>query len=289
MATTTAVYASARRRARGTALRQAAGVVVLGMIAVATVVPFLFMISTSFTESYAVMSYPPRLIPPNPSLDNYLGILTFKDGIFYRWFFNTALVTVVGTGIALILNSLAGYVFAKKEFVGRDFLFALILSTLMVPGAVTLLPSFKIIRDLGMYNTYLALIVPSMATVMGIFLMRQFIGTLPTELIEAATIDGCGELGIFRRIILPLCKPPLGAMGIFLALGHWNAFLWPLVATRTGEMRTLTVGLATMRTETWINYGLVMAGATLTLLPILLFYLFFQRYFIEGLRLGVSK
>jgi len=259
-------------------------------ISVATVVPFLFMASTSFTESFTMMSYPPRLIPPDPSLQNYFDVIfRFQGGLFPRWFFNTVITTAAITIGSLFLNTLSGYLFAKKEFYGRDLLFALLLSTLMVPRAVTLIPAFQVVRFAGLFNTYWALIIPALATPFGIFMMRQFISSLPTALIEVAKIDGASELRIFWSIIMPLSKPAMAALGIFTVMTAWNDFLWPLVVLRATDMRTLVVGLATIQGQFVVNYGMVMAGSVVTVLPRLLLYIMCQPYFVEGLRLGYGK
>jgi multiple sugar transport system permease protein len=260
------------------------------LISVATVVPFLFMASTSFTQSFTMMTYPPQLIPDNPSLKNYHEIIfVFQNGLFPRWFFNTLFTTLCITVGSLLLNTLSGYIFAKKEFWGRNVVFSLLLATLMVPGAVTLIPAFLMINRLGLFNTYWALIIPALASPFGIFMMRQFIQSLPSELIEVAKIDGAGELRIFWSIIVPLCTPAMAALGIFTVINAWNAFLWPLVVLRSNTMRTLVVGLATVQSEFNINYGLVMAGSVLTVLPMLVLYILFQPYFVEGLRMGYGK
>lgn len=276
-----------RRRIR---VSQVIWLLVMVGVSIVTVLPFLFMASTSLTESYVMMSYPPRLLPPNPTLDNYYNIIfQFQGGLFGRWFFNSAFTTAAITIGCVFLSTLAGYLFAKKEFIGRDVVFTLILATLMVPGAVTLIPAFQVTRALNLYDTYGALIVPGLASPIGIFMMRQFISSLPTELIEAAKIDGASEIGIFWRIIMPLSKPGMAALGIFTALGAWNALLWPLVVLRSTEMHTLVVGLATIQGQFVVNYGLVMAGSVLTVLPMLVLYMLFQPYFIEGLRLGYGR
>jgi len=260
------------------------------LISVATVVPFLFMASTSFTQSFTMMNYPPTLIPDNPSLSNYYEIIfQFQEGMFPRWFFNTLFTTLCITVGSLFLNTLSGYIFAKKEFYGKNFVFALLLATLMVPRAVTLIPAFLMINKLGLFNTYWAIIIPELSTAFGIFMMRQFISSLPSELIEVAKIDGAGELRTFWSIIIPLSTPAMAALGIFTVINAWNAFLWPLIVLRANTMRTLVVGLATVQSEFNINYGLVMAGSVLTVLPMLILYILFQPYFVEGLRMGYGK
>ena len=278
------------RTKRATRLWQALFYLIVIALSVVTVVPFLFMASTSFTKSFTMMTYPPTLIPDNPSLNNYYEIIfVFQKGLFPRWFFNTVFTTVLITVGSLFLNTLSGYIFAKKEFYGRDLLFTLLLATMMVPVAVVLIPSFQIIRLFRLFNTYWALIVPALATPFGIFMMRQFISSLPTALIEVAKIDGARELRIFWAIIVPLSTPGMAALGIFTVMNAWNAFLWPLIVLRANEMRTLVVGLATVQSEFNINYGLVMAGSVLTVLPLLVIYVIFQPYFVEGLRMGYGK
>ncbi len=275
---------------RQTAVWQLVWYLLMIVISVVTVVPFLFMASTSFTQSFTMMTYPPTLIPENPSFANYYEIIfTFQDGMFPRWFLNTLFTTVAITAGSLFLNTLSGYVFAKKEFYGKNFIFALLLATLMVPRAVTLIPSFLIVNRLGLFNTYWALILPELSTAFGIFMMRQFISSLPSELIEVAKIDGAGEMRTFWSIIIPLSTPAMAALGIFTVINSWNAFLWPLIVLRANTMRTLVVGLATVQSEFNIDYGLVMAGSVLTVLPMLVLYILFQPYFVEGLRMGYGK
>lgn len=275
---------------RSTMTWQVVCYILMILISVVTVVPFLFMASTSFTKSFTMMTYPPTLIPENPSLDNYYEIIfTFQEGLFPRWFLNTLFTTLCITGGSLFLNTLSGYIFAKKSFYGKNVVFSLLLATLMVPGAVTLIPAFLMVNRLGLFNTYWALIIPGLASPFGIFMMRQFISSLPTELIESAKIDGASELRTFWSIIIPLSTPAMAALGIFTVINAWNAFLWPLVVLRANTMRTLVVGLATVQSEFNINYGLVMAGSVLTVLPMLILYILFQPYFVEGLRMGYSK
>ncbi|NJN83985.1 MAG: carbohydrate ABC transporter permease [Caldilineaceae bacterium] len=186
---------------------QVVSYIIMIVISVATVVPFLFMASTSFTESFTMMTYPPTLLPDNPSLKNYYEIIVnFQGGLFPRWFFNTVFTTAMIVGGSLLLNTLSGYIFAKKEFYGRNVVFALLLSTMMVPRAVTLIPAFQIVNLLGLFNTYWALILPGLASAFGIFMMRQFISSLPTELIEVSKIDGASELRIF--LVRLSCRSP---------------------------------------------------------------------------------
>ena len=275
---------------RGKYLWQGICYLLMILISIATVLPFLFMFSTSFTQSFTMMSYPPTLLPDNPSWNNYWEIIfNFQHGLFPRWFFNTLFTTLFITGGSLILNTLAGYIFAKKEFYGKRLIFSLLLATMMVPGAVTLIPAFLMINKLKLFDTYWALILPALASPFGIFMMRQFIQSLPTELIEVSKMDGAGELRIFWSIIIPLSLPAMAALGIFTVINAWNSFLWPLVVLRSNTMRTLVVGLATIQSEYHPEYGLIMAGSVLTVLPMLILYILFQPYFVEGLRMGYGK
>lgn len=269
---------------------QAAFLVILTGISVVTVVPFLFMASTSFTQSFTMMSYPPTLIPKSPSLQNYANLLfRFQGGLFGHWFLNSVVVTASIVLGSLFLNTLSGYLFAKKQFIGREVAFFLVLSTIFVPPAVTLIPAFRVVVALHLSNTYGALILPALASPIGIFLMRQFISTLPNELIDAAKIDGATEIQVFLHVVLPLSRAGIAALGIFTVVSSWNSFLWPLVVLRAASMYTLPVGLASLTGQFSVNYGNVMAGSVVTVLPLVVLYSLFQRYFVEGLRLGAIK
>ena len=275
---------------QSTRVWQGVSFLIMILISIATVVPFLFMFSTSLTQSFTMMSYPPRLIPEDPSLSNYTEIIfNFQNGLFPRWFFNTVFTTLCILAGSLVLNTLSGYIFAKKDFYGKQILFILLLATMMVPGAVTLIPAFLMINKLKLFDTYWAIILPALASPFGIFMMRQFIASLPSELIEVSKVDGAGELRIFWSIIIPLSLPAMAALGIFTLINVWNSFLWPLVVLRSSEMRTLVVGLATIQSEYHPEYGLIMAGSVLAVLPLLILYVAFQPYFVEGLRLGYGK
>ncbi|MBA3414285.1 MAG: carbohydrate ABC transporter permease [Chloroflexia bacterium] len=280
-----------RSRAHGTGIFwRPVFYLVLTVISVVTVLPFVFMASTSLTESFTMLSYPPRLVPDNANLQNYYDLVVeFQGGLFPRWFLNSVVTTAAITAGSVLLNTLAGYVFAKKVFVGRSLLFALILSTLMVPAAVRLIPTFQLVRSLNLYDSYGAIILPALASPIGVFMMRQFITGLPTELLEAAKIDGAGELRIFVQIVMPLSKPAMAALAILTAVTAWNDLLWPLIVLPTATLRTLTVGLATLGGQFQVNYGMVMAGSVLSVLPMVVLYMLFQRQFVEGLRTGYGK
>jgi multiple sugar transport system permease protein len=246
------------------------------------------MYVTALTPTLDTIKTPPDLIPIHASLDNFQRLL-LKARDYPRWFANSLLITIVVTAFHVFFDTLAGYAFAKKRFPGRDILFAVLLGTLMIPPQVTLVPLYIVTRNLGLLNNPLAIILPGTARVLGIFLMRQYIRTLPTEMEEAARIDGASEIGIFRHVILPLCQPAMAALAIFTFVFYWNDFIWPLIVLQRSENFTLPVGVASLQGEFGFDYGVVFAGAALAALPIIAFFFAFQRYFLEGVRLGAIK
>lgn len=252
------------------------------------VIPFLWMLSTSlktFTES---MQVPPTIFPKEWKFDNYLEVFTAVD--YLKYYSNTITVTVGRTAAQLLLCSLAAFAFARLKFPFKNVIFILLLSVLMVPAQVVMIPSFVIMSKLGWINTFYALIVPGMFSAFGVFLLRQFFMSIPKELDEAAKIDGCTLWGIYWRIILPLSKPALVALAIFTILASWNDFLWPLTMTNSEDMRVLSVGIATFQGQHATDYPLLMAGALMATVPMILLFLFLQKYLIEGITLsGVRK
>lgn len=260
---------------------------VLGLACVAALFPFLYIISLSLKQSTALVTYPPQWIPNPPFWGNYTLLLLEKP--FLRWGFNSLFVAGSITIIKLFFDSLAGYTFAKMDFPFKEPLFILILTTLMIPFAATLIPTFLIVRNLHLQNSYWGLILPGLASPIGIFMMRQFIESLPNDLENAARLDGCREFYIYWRIILPLVRPALAVLGIFIFMTQWQAFVWPLVITNTEDMRVLTVGLASLKGQWVTDWGLVAAGSVLIMLPVTLVFIFFQRYFIAASLAGALK
>src|SRR5215211_5811541 len=258
--------------------------IVAGIIAV---VPFLYVVSTSLKETASLFSYPPEWIPSEPTLTNFRSLL--EEHPFFRWTLNSLIVASAVTIIKVIIDSMAGYAFAKMSFPGRDVLFLVVLMTLMIPFAATLIPLYLLVRDLHMLNTYPGLILPALASPIGIFMMRQFIESLPSDLENAARLDGCSEFQIFRRVILPLMKPGLVVLGVFTFMTQWTSYLWPLVISTREDMLTLTVGVQSLRSLFTVNWGVLSAGAVLSLLPLILVFLFLQRYFIAGSIAGALK
>lgn len=245
-----------------------------------TLAPFIWMISTSFKSSESVFTFPPQWIPKHPTIEQYQTL--FREVNFLQFFKNSVIVAFGITLFSLFLNSLGGFAFAKHKFPGREKIFALLLATMMVPGQITMIPVFLMLKTVGLINSYWGLIIPAGASAFGIFLMRQFITTIPTDLIESARIDGCSEFRIYWTIILPLCKPVLAALGIFTFMGSWNAFLWPLIVMIKENMYTLPVALANLSGQYATKFGLLMAGAVVVVIPVLIVFIVAQRYVIKG-------
>ncbi len=259
--------------------------IVLILGAFIMVLPFLWMVSTSLkTQSDVMREFPPRLIPSTFMFSNYSTALTSLP--FDRYYINSLIVACSVTVLQLLTSSLAAYAFARLRFKGRDVLFFLYLIGLMIPFPVLLIPNFLIIRQLGWFNSYAALIVPPAFSAFSIFLLRQYYRGLPMDYDEAARIDGASSLRIWWSILLPNSKPALAALGIFTFLGSWNDFLWPLVVTNSDSMRTLPVGLSTFQGQYSVRWELLMAASVVALIPILVVYFFAQNWIIKGLSVG---
>lgn len=259
---------------------------VLIIWAVLSLMPLYWMLSIAFMNVVTLLRMPPALFPSPIILTNFERLL-FQSSM-PRWILNSLIVTVSNTLITLFVGSFYGYIFAKKQFPGREILFWLLISTLMVPFQVVVVPIFLMFRSFNLINSYWALIIPGVFSAYGVFLMRQFMKTLPTELIEAAKIDGCSEFGIYWRVILPLAMPGLAVLGILTFVGNWNEFFWPLIVLNKVDMFTVPLGLPTLQNQ-YTDYGLLMAGSTLAALPTIVMFLAFQRYFLQGLTVGAVK
>lgn len=243
--------------------------------------PFIWMISTSLKSAGAVFTYPPEFIPRPPQWNNYVRI--FEVLPFARFFLNSLFVAVAVTALQLVTCSMAAYAFARLRFRGREALFLGYLGTLMIPAQVVLIPNFIVLRQLGWIDTYQALILPAAFSAFGTFLLRQYFLTIPRELEDAAVVDGANHWQIYMRVILPLSGPALSALAIFSFLANWNSFLYPLIVTTSVDMSTLTVGLNTLQGQYNTAWTLLMAGSVIALLPILIVFIFAQRYFIAGI------
>lgn len=249
------------------------------------ITPLIWMLSASFKTATEIYRFPPTLIPEQPTLANYERLLT--EWPFVNWYGNSLLVATIVTIAVLFFSSLAGFGFAKYRFRGNRILFFVVLGSTMIPFQLILIPLFIIMSRISWTNTHFALIVPFMAPAVSIFLMRQFISSIPSELIEAARIDGATEFGIYWRIIVPLARPAFAALAVLTFLGSWNSFLWPLSVLRQRDMMTLPVGIASIQggitAGSEAPIGATMAGATLITIPVILVFIAVQKHYIAGL------
>lgn len=260
---------------------------VLGLGCVIMIMPVIWMLSTAFKPLNQVFAIPIQWIPREFHVENFL--LPFQQRPFLRYFINSGIVAVTVTVINLFFSSLAAFGLSKYNFPGRKIIFILILSVMMLPIEVRVVPLFLLVRSLGLVDTYLGLIVPASITAFGVFIMHQYFVTLPTEYIEAGRIDGLSEFGIFSRIVLPLSKPALSALTIFVFMDSWNDYFWPLVAISTDSIRTLPLGLAMFENIYFTQYNQVMAVSLLVTLPVLILFLIMQKRFIEGMVMSGLK
>ncbi|MEV4202749.1 carbohydrate ABC transporter permease [Micromonospora globbae] len=246
--------------------------------AAVTLFPFYAMVVLSFKPTGPV-TFPDSLLPWPFSTEAYDQVIGAKSML--RWMWNTLVYAVVSVVGVLLFASMAGYAFAKKRFPGKETMFWSFLAMLMVPYHVTMIPTFIIISELNGVDTYWGMIVPTLANAQAVFLMRQFIASLPDSLFEAARLDGCSEWRVYVSIVLPLIKPILATLGVFVFLWHWNDFLWPLIVGQSIDMRTLTTGIASLQQEN-VPLNMLLAGSVVAFVPIFMAYLIGQRYFQEG-------
>ncbi|HEX2621036.1 MAG TPA: carbohydrate ABC transporter permease [Phototrophicaceae bacterium] len=264
-------------------------VVAIGGIIVA--IPLVWMISSSFKPLDEIYAYPPTLIPENFTTRNYTRL--FTDWPFWNWYGNSLVIAVIATLTVLFFTSLAGFGFAKYRFKGNRVLFIILLASTMIPFQLVLVPLYIVMSKLSWTNSYLALIVPFMAPALGIFLMRQFMLSIPTELMESARIDGASEFVIYLRIMLPLARPALAAQAVLTFLGSWNSFLWPLAVLHDRDFLTLPVGMSTMvgsvSAGSEPSVGATMAAATLVSIPVIIVFVAVQKQYIAGLTAASVK
>jgi multiple sugar transport system permease protein len=258
---------------------------VIGALLVAF--PLLWMFSVSFMPRGAASTFPPPLLPSAPTLDNYQEL--FARHAAGRYMLNSAAIATLATLISLVFNTMAGYAFAKLRFAGRDRIFRGLLGALVIPSQVAMIPLFALVKELGLISTYGGVIVPSIATVFGIFLVRQYALSLPDELLEAARIDGASEGRIFWSLVVPLLRPILITLAILTFLATWNDFMWPLIVLTDQKLHTLPVALAGLSREHVQDNELMMAGAVITVVPVLALFLAMQRYYIAGILAGGVK
>ncbi|MGB8956200.1 MAG: carbohydrate ABC transporter permease [Tumebacillaceae bacterium] len=272
---------AAVRSRKGKTIRNTLLHLVLAAGSLVMLLPFFWMVSTSLKPIFEVLTLQIKWWPTHPLWENYSQVWTMLP--FGRYFLNSLFVAVIVTAVVLITSSLAGYAFARFQFPGRNLLFLLYLGALMVPGEVTIVPTFILMKYLGWIDTYQGLIVPQMFSVFGTFMMRQCFLSIPDDLENAAKIDGCGPFRIFSTIALPLVRPTLAALGIFSFLGTWNNFLWPLIITNKDALRTIPVGLVSFQGQFTTNWPVLMAAAASALVPILIVYILAQKHFIKGI------
>lgn len=252
-----------------------------------TLAPLAWMLSVSFMTRGEAAAFPPPLVPARPTLANYVELFTVLG--VGRHLVNSLLLAGAVTALSLLFNLAAGYAFAKLRFTGRDALFRGLLGALVIPLQVAMMPLFLMMKSLGLVNTYWGVIVPSLASVFGVFLVRQYARSIPDELIEAARIDGAGEWRIFFSIVLPLLRPIIATLAILTFLTCWNDFMWPLIVLSGDAQQTMPVALASLSREHVQDNELMMAGAVVTVLPVLLLFLALQRHYLQGLMLGGVK
>lgn len=249
--------------------------------------PLYWMLTTALTPNQFTIRTPPDLFPTHPTLDNFVKLLGNTDMIL--WVVNTLIISGAITVIHLLIDSMSGYAFAKFSFRFKRAAFGVILGTLAVPAQVTLIPLFLLLNNMKLTNSLAGVVVAGLADVFGVFLMRQFMSTIPTELMHAARVDGASEWKIFFSIILPLCKPPLAILALFTFLKHWNDFTLPLVLLRDSSKYTLQIGIASIQGEFNTDYGLLMAAASMAALPMIVLYFCLHRQFLSGGRIGGVK
>ena len=262
-------------------------ILILGTLV--TLVPFIWILATSFKSASEIVRIPPTFFPEKWTAQSYLTILNDPKIPLARFYFNSAFVSIMRVVITLFISSLVGFVFAKYNFRGKNILFVYILVQLMIPFQVVMIPAYLILVQIKLIDSLWGLVVPTMVDAFGIFFMRQFIETFPNDLMDAARIDGSGEFGIYRKIVLPNLGAALATLGIFTFMATWNDYLWPLIVITTHEKRTLPLLLTWYTSQHGQRYDLTMAASIIVLVPVLLVYVFFQRWIVRGVALSGMK
>lgn len=257
--------------------------------AIIWIFPFYWALSCSFKTEYEMFKIPPEWLPLNPTLDNYRELFAKTHAL--GWGFNSLFVAVVSMVLVCIFGCMAGYSFSKLKFRGMGVLFTLMVASMMLPKYVLLVPLFRMMKAFSWLDKYEGLIIPEVAISIpfGVFMMRQFIHSIPNELVESGKIDGCTQMGIFMKIILPLTKPAMAALAIFTFVRSWNDYMWQMIVVKSNAMKTLPLGIAGLQQELLVQYSQVMAGAILSAFPLILVFIAFQQYFTRGLTMGAVK
>lgn len=259
---------------------------VMLILAILFTFPVYWIVTGSFKDAAAVNAAVPQWFPQNPTLDNYVRL--FKNPAI-RWLFNSVFISAAAMGLTCITAAMAGYVLAKKRFIGQTILFSLLVCAMALPKQVVLVPLLKEMSFLKLHDTIWAVILPTVGWPFGIFLMKQFSETIPTEMLEAARIDGAGEIQTFATIVLPIVKPGVGALAIFTFISSWNDYFLQLIMLNSKKNLTISLGIAKLQAEMSNDFGLIMAGAALGAVPIIMIFLMFQKYFTQGITMGAVK
>ena len=276
--------ASSKRRRDPVAIAVNLALVLAACFALA---PLLWMLSVSFMQAGEASSYPPPLLPAHPTLGNYVQL--FAQAGMGRYFVNSLVVATALTLGSVLFNVMAGYGFAKLRFKGRDAAFQALMAALVIPGQVAMMPLYLMLKQMGLVNTWAGVVLPGLAGIFGIYMVRQYARSIPDALIEAARIDGAGEFRTFFAIVLPMLRPVLVTLAVFAFLGSWNDFMWPLIVLTDGQLHTLPVALASLSREHVQDSELMMAGAVVTVLPVLILFLALQKHYMQGLMMGSVK
>ena len=260
--------------------------IILCILTIIFIFPFYWIITGSFKDQAATIAVPPQWFPTDFTLKNWISLA--KQPLV-RWTFNSFFIAISTTVLVCVTSTLAGYVLAKKRFPGRHLIFWALIAAMALPKQVIMVPLFNLLTKLDLINTYRGLILPAVGWPFGIFLMKQFSETIPSELIEASRIDGCTQLGTFRNVVIPIVKPGIGALAIFTFITSWNDYFMQLILIRSTDMQTLPLGIALMQAEFTTNYGLMMAGAAIASIPMIIIFLICQKSFTQGITVGAVK
>ncbi|MDR1420344.1 MAG: carbohydrate ABC transporter permease [Treponema sp.] len=274
-------------------IRKCLAVTVKHLVLAAAVICFLgpiwMMFVSAFRQTANILSYPPKLWPDDGNFSNFIHVFSMQNGVFGKWFFNSVIVAGGNTIIVLLLSTMAGFAFAKRDFPLKKMLFTAVIATQMIPSVATLIPQFLLISKFSMVNRYSGLILPCVASAFGVFLMTQFMRDIPDAILEAAEIDGCGVYGTFMRIVVPIIVPTMSLLAIFNFTQQWGSLTWPLIVVSKGSMRTLPLGIASMKDLTGSVSGPIMAATLLSFIPVLIAFLCARERFIAGMTLGAVK
>lgn len=260
--------------------------IALAAAGILTAFPLLWMLAGGFKPQREALDFPPTFLPQEPTLANYARLFTELD--FGRYLFNTVALVLI-SGVGLVFMAMAGYAFAKFRFKGKEVMFFLVLATLMVPVQVTMIPTYLILSKMSLTNTLVGMALPTLVSGFGVFLFRQFMSTIPDELLEAARLDGAGEYRTFWTIVLPMSGPIVAVQAVLVFIGSWNSFLWPLIIASDQNLYTLSVGIALLNQQIAVDPALQMAAASLMVAPVVLVFLFFQRYVVQGFTMSGLK